>query len=112
MTAEQLAAALAARLASVVPPELTISVAGPVIVVRSGLGSSEHDLGWAFREHGPAYAVETVLDDIQTDAAEVTGEPWPATAPDPMPDSFARAESGAIVAGYEAGLTLDPIPVL
>jgi hypothetical protein len=112
VTAEQLAAALAARLASVVPPELTISVAGPVIVVRSVLGTSEHDVAWAFEEHGAAYAVEALLDQLQSDAAEVTGEPWPATAPDPMPDSFARAESGAIVAGYEAGLTLDPIPVL
>ena len=112
MIPEQVAAELAARLAAVLPPELHVSVAGSVISLGSGLGSSQHDLSWAVGEFGAlASAVEAFLDQLQTDVAEATTEPWPATAPDPMPDSFARIEGDALVAGYENALTLEPIPL-
>jgi hypothetical protein len=46
------------------------------------------------------WTLEGLLDQFQDEVAETIAEPWPAIAPDPMPEPFVQLRPGRLVAGY------------
>lgn len=83
MDADALALALAERLATVVPPGVTVVAQGPSVWTSdpSGLGQSE-DVGALLDQAGDrgdlvAIASRAVLDAVQDQVCEWTTEPWP-----------------------------------
>lgn len=118
---KKLAVALTDRFEPVVPADLEITTRGACIRLAM-VGTpwwSELDLAWSLgggpHDETLPLAVEQALDGFQDDIAEVTTEPWPATAPEPMPEPFAEIHDGALLAGFgdpsAPVLSLEPIPL-
>jgi hypothetical protein len=79
-------------------------------VIRSALIVMDSDLWRATRSAPPrapfieiddiSWTLEPLLDQFQDEVAETLAEPWPAVAPDPMPQPFVELQDGRVVAGY------------
>jgi hypothetical protein len=112
---EALAAALAERLRAVVPPEVEVTAVGSVVrILFAGTPSGMYaDLPEWPDEYSLCEGLQGFLDQFQDIAAEATTEPWPATAPDPMPEAFAEIRGDALIIGFghpsEPVLALPPI---
>ncbi len=123
LSAARLSAALARRLAPVVPPPFRVRADGADVTVEhpagwgftSGVGSimdaaasPEYDHSWA--ETGPwdeptdgeraETAVRAVLNSLQDAVSEATGEPWPEAAPRRMAEYGARHDARALYFWY------------
>ena len=114
--ATKLAAKLAEGLSAVVPAEMEVSLAGPVVSLgergrRAGMAAdlrpepdppeaSVFDRAPFLEIADVACTLEGVLDQFQDEVAETIAEPWPAVAPGPMPEPFVELREGRLVAGY------------
>ena len=96
---EKFAAALASALAPVVPPELQLSVDGSRLRLAIA-GTPWWSAADRLDDADVTDWTVDVLNGFQTDIAEVTTEPWPATAPAPMPEPFAEIHGDDLVCGY------------
>ena len=98
--AEKLAAKLAEGLAAVVPAEMEVSVAGPVVSLgeRGGRGATVADLRG--EDEAIGWTLEPLLDQFQDEVAETLAEPWPAVSPGPMPMPFVELRDGRVLAGF------------
>jgi hypothetical protein len=107
----KLAAALVECLQPLIPDDVTIALHDNLIHLGER-DSPRHPyfvelaVGWPGGVHhmnadDPLCAtVELFLDNLQTELAEHTTEPWPKTAPAPWPEPFAVMHGDQVVFGY------------
>jgi hypothetical protein len=96
------------------PEEVELRAEGPTIRLRLRGTPFGMDADLSFETGSSLCAdLENVLDQIQDEVAEVTTEPWPARAPDPMPEVFAEIRGDNLVVGFgdphDPALALGPL---
>jgi hypothetical protein len=120
----KLAGALVERLAPLMPPQIELSAVRSTIRLREVDTSTPPGM-YADLSHYMKLTdqsdvelgsmLENILDQLQDEVAETLTEPWPATAPDPMPAVFVRVAGEGLVIGFgepdEPVLALRPIPL-
>jgi hypothetical protein len=106
-----LAAAVATRLAPHIPQTIQLTAVGSTIDLREAAGRSAMYADLSRPTRRPLREMlENVVDQLQDCIAEELTEPWPATAPDPMPMPFVRMDGDVLAIGF--GDPRDPVLAL